>query len=280
MGASAGFFLGPIYAGWRAAGGNWRAPVLEMGLAGVAAAILFEWLAVEVPRGRARDSDKSKSMFGSSSVLALFLAASFLFSLRDFAGSGVGSLGSLFLQKAHGMDPRTTGLAISAVFLAGMVSNPLFGHLSDRRRSRWTALVLCVAAVIVAVFPHVPRQWLIPALGAYGFFFMASYPMVEAALMVSVPDWARGRVFGLFITVGGLVGNLGHLWAGLWVTALGDHAVEPERYFDVYGNFALLIGASLAALPFMRAIRKQYVPAEEKPADVLNVERSAERQPN
>src|SRR5262249_31952400 len=45
IGASAGFFAGPIYAGWRAVvSGTWRAPVFELGLLGVVAAGLFAWL--------------------------------------------------------------------------------------------------------------------------------------------------------------------------------------------------------------------------------------------
>jgi MFS family permease len=68
----------------------------------------------------------------------------------------------------------------------------------------------------------VPKAWAIPTLLLYGFFFMASYPMVEAMLMESVPDAVRGRVFGLFITIGGLLGNLSHWIAGDAVKRLGN----------------------------------------------------------
>jgi len=48
IGASVGFFAGPLYAGWRAVtSGSWRTPVFELGLAGILAAILFAWLADE-----------------------------------------------------------------------------------------------------------------------------------------------------------------------------------------------------------------------------------------
>src|SRR5688572_11272379 len=47
MGASLGFFFGPIYCGWRAATAGWRAPVLELGIAGLAGAVAFAWLAHE-----------------------------------------------------------------------------------------------------------------------------------------------------------------------------------------------------------------------------------------
>src|SRR4030095_7692594 len=66
IGASAGFFVGPIYAGWRATmTNNWRAPVLELGLLGVVAALLFLWLADEEPA----HSRASRPNSGSSHAL-------------------------------------------------------------------------------------------------------------------------------------------------------------------------------------------------------------------
>jgi MFS family permease len=47
IGASVGFFFGPLYAGWRASHGSWQVPVLELGVAGLVAAMLFVWLADE-----------------------------------------------------------------------------------------------------------------------------------------------------------------------------------------------------------------------------------------
>src|SRR2546426_11462458 len=40
VGASVGFFIGPLYSGWRADSAGWRAPVLELGSAGS----LIVWL--------------------------------------------------------------------------------------------------------------------------------------------------------------------------------------------------------------------------------------------
>ncbi len=259
MGASVGFFIGPVYAGWRAAHAGWRAPVLEMGIAGLIAAAVFMWLAEESSTDSAASKGVSRrrveKMFPSLAMWGFFLATGLLFSLRDFAGSAMGSLGSLFLQKAHGLDPRATGFALSGIFLASVVSNPLFGHLSDRSRMRWTGLVLAVAAVVVALFPYVTKGWEFALFMVYGFFFLASYPMVEAALMLAVPDAVRGRVFGLFITMGGLVGNLGHWLSGVWVKDLGEGASQPEGFRGLYLRLSFLVMASLCALPCLHALR-------------------------
>ena len=261
MGASVGFFIGPIYAGWRAAHAGWRTPVLELGIAGLIAAAAFMWLAEETSTGSAVPGrvhpQRTEKMFPSVAAWGFFLAAGLFLSLRDFTGSAMGSLGSLFLQKAHGLDPRATGLALSGIFLASVVSNPLFGHLSDRARMRYTGMVLGAAALVVALFPYVPKGWEFALFMVYGFFFLASYPMVEAALMLAVPDAVRGRVFGLFITMGGLVGNLGHWLSGVWVRDLGPAATRPEGFREIYLRLSLLVIASLCALPCLHALRKR-----------------------
>ncbi len=262
IGAGVGFFIGPIYAGWRAVLSGWRAPVLELGLLGVAASVLFWWLADEEHGAAQRAGKKpaAEKMFATPALWFFFIATAFAFSLRDFGGSGMGSLSSLFLQKAHGYDPKHTGLTLSVIFLAGTISNPIFGHLSDRGRIRWTMSALLLAVGTVAIFPRVAAGWLVPVLAAYGFFFMASYPVVEAALMESVHDSVRGRVFGSFITVGGLIGNLSHWLVGNWVKNLGEKAFSPAGYFSLYGLLALLMLLSLAGLPCLHAIRRREHP--------------------
>jgi MFS transporter, FSR family, fosmidomycin resistance protein len=269
IGAGAGFFFSPIYTGWRAAmTGSWRAPVLELGLLGMAAALLFFWLAHEEEQRVAvlRRDKRPEKMFASPVLWLFFLGACLAFSMRDFTGSSMGSLTSLFLQKAHQYDLAFTGVALSGIFLAAMVSNPLFGRLSDRGRIRWIAIALAASGLLVALFPRVPAWGILPLLVIYGFFFMASFPMVEAALMESAPDGVRGRVFGFFITVGGLVGNMAHWLAGYWVGNLGAGAGDPESYYRLYALLAVLVFISLAGLPCLHALRKRGKEMEEQAA--------------
>lgn len=273
VGASVGFFLGPIYSGWRAAqSGDWRAPILELGFAGLVAAALFLWLAEDTPippaasdpakagsSSVASTSLKARGLFGSTEAGVAFVAAATAFSLRDFAGSSMGSLGSLFLQNAHGFTVQQTGIALSGIFLAAVVSNPLFGHLSDRGRKRWTAFVQIMAAGLIALFPHLPGHGVnlyFLVFMAYGFFFMASYPMVEAAVMLAVHDRVRGRAFGLWITIGGLIGNLSHWLVGHWVEGFGARATSVSAYYVLYAGLAVSLIVSLVGLPFLDKVRR------------------------
>lgn len=201
------------------------------------------------------DGAAKTPLFTSTRVWVLFLIAAFAFSLRDFAGMGMGSLGSLFLQKAHGFSAAATGLALSAIFLAAILSNPLFGKLSDRHRYGWISFVMAVAGVCVVAFPYLPAWGLIPGLLVYGFFFMACYPMIEAALMESVSITVRGRVFGLFILISGLLGNLSHWLIGRWVQTLGEVAKQAASYQGAYLGLGSLIWVSMVGLICLRMIR-------------------------
>ena len=73
-------------------------------------------------------------MFPTPALWCMFITAAFIFLLRDFTGSSMGTVGSLFLQQARGFDVQKTGWAISLIFIASALSNPLFGHFSDRSR--------------------------------------------------------------------------------------------------------------------------------------------------
>lgn len=263
IGAGLGFFVAPLYAGWRAAGAGWRQPVLELGLMGLAGAILFFWLADEekaapVPKATASGKPAPVRMFPTTAMLGIFLVASLLFCLRDFAGSGMVTLGSLFLQHAHGFDTQKTGLVLSCIYPATMISNPLFGSLSDGGRVRWAVGLLLISAVVIFIFPHAPAAGAIPLLALYGFFFMASYPIVEAMLMEAVPDAVRGRVFGCFITIGGLLGNLSHWLIGVWVRQLGEAGqTEKAGYYKMYALLAVFILISLGGLACLHALRRR-----------------------
>jgi MFS family permease len=169
---------------------------------------------------------------------------------------GMATLSSLFLQRAQDFNLWQTGLTLSCIYLASVISNPLFGGLSDRGRTRWTSAVLIVAAILIFIFPHLRDGWLAFALASYGFFFMASYPMVEAALMEAVPDAVRGRVFGLFILIGGLLGNFSHWIIGIWTKNLA-HANEPAAYFKIYNVLAICVLLAMTGLFGMHHLRRK-----------------------
>jgi MFS-type transporter involved in bile tolerance (Atg22 family) len=106
---------------------------------------------------------------------------------------------------------------------------------------------------------------------------MSSYPMTEAALMEAVPDEVRGRVFGLFTTLSGLVSNLSHWLVGDWVQRLGPRASSPASYFPLYAGLSVLVLMSLGGLPFLHGLRKrEHMEAAGPAAAPLSALRSPE----
>ena len=85
--------------------------------------------------------------------------------------------------------------------------------------------------------------------------------MTEAALMESVPDAVRGRVFGLFVMGGGVIGNLSHWMVGAKVRQLGAAAYSVNTYFPIYAVVALLMLVSLTGLLCLPAIQRREGPA-------------------
>lgn len=255
IGASLGFWFGPAYAGWRAATAGWRAPVLELGLMGVAAALAFFLLAPPAPvqphpseRHPHRHPTLSRIRFWSLIVLC-----GVLFSFRDFSGTGIGTGISLFLQHARGFDTRATGALIGGMCLVSLVSNPLFGTMSDRVRLRLAAALLGIAAASAALIPWATRGWLVGLLLAHGFFFMANFPVVEAALMESVPAKARGRVFGLFLTICGAVGYFSPWAVGGFIQQMPDQTARS--YAPLFLGLAALMLLAISALAVLHVVR-------------------------
>lgn len=263
VGASVGFFVGPIYAGWRADVAGWRAPLIELGVAGVVMALVFLKLALEPERSESISAAEVHPRQTGRAWWGLLLITALFLSLRDFSGSAVGSGGAIFLQQAHGYSLGGSGFALSMIFLGSAVGNPFFGRLADRRLAPGLVLVLVAAAAATAVFGWLPGGWMIPSFLVYGFFFMGSYPMTEAAVVRAVPDAFRGRAVGVFITVGGIVGNLSHWWVGHWIEGLGDYAVQATLYRPLFLILAAMILASLGALPWLLKLGSLAVAARD-----------------
>ena len=261
IGGGAGFFLGPLYTGWRAdMTGDWRAPLLELGLAGIVAAIIFCLLAKRIPRIQNTESTTRKPLFPTTATLAVFAVAIFAFGIRDMGGNGVSTLGSLFLQKVHGWDLTKTGFALSLIFLAAIISNPLFGHLSDRygNRPTWIILTLTLGAVVAIFIPRVAVDWTITIFVVHGFFFMACYPMIEALMMEAVDPAVRGRAVGVYLTVSGGAGTVAHWLCGRWVDGMANDTVSTA-YHGYYVLLAALMMVTLAGVAGLDWIRRQRV---------------------
>ena len=262
IGAALGFFIAPLYAGWRAQTAGWRQPCFELAIVGVVAAVLFQLFAREphdAPHATERATEhRTRNQW--KMLLAVALVAA-VFSLRDFGASGITTFSSLFLQRGLGFDAKTTGLFIGLMFLTGVLSNPLLGALSDKRRFLAGSVTILCMAVFGATIPWAPRSWIWLALCVYGFFTLATYPIIEAALMESVPDALRGRMFGMFITISGTISSFAHWAMGNVAASLQHRAAEAKvallatDFAPWYALLAALIAVSVVGVRGIRWLR-------------------------
>jgi len=193
-------------------------------------------------------------------VIFYFGLVSLVFAARDFAAMGVNTISSVFLQKVHHYGAGRTGLFLGLMSLSSLVANPLFGTLSDgRQRLRWLGGLLAAAAVGAAAIPWAPRTLVLPALVAYGIPVMASYAVGEAALAESVPDSLRGTMFGAFLTVAGVLGNVAPWTVGRLADALARRADVAVAYVPLYSGLAVLLALSLWGVPALRWVRRRTV---------------------
>ncbi|MFZ2642765.1 MAG: MFS transporter [Verrucomicrobiia bacterium] len=263
IGAAFGFFIAPFYAGWRAQAAGWRQPCLELAIVGIVAAVLFQLFAREphdAPHASERATEhRTRNQWKMLLAVALVAVA---FSLRDFGASGITTFNSLFLQRGLGFDAKATGMLLGLMFLTGILSNPLLGTLSDKRRFLAGTVTILCTAVFAVLIPWAPRTWVWLALSLYGFFTLANYPVIEAALMESVPDVLRGRTFGVFITVGGTISSFAHWAMGKVADSLQQHAAETNTvllasdFAPWYALLAALIAVSVVGIHGIRWLRK------------------------
>src|SRR6266550_1124273 len=90
---------------------------------------------------------------------------------------------ALYLRDAHGLDESQTGLVLAFTAAARMVANPLWGHLSDTRIGRLTALQIGLAGSAAAAFsmnaaaapPAITLLMVVQAL-----FMVAQWPNIDA----------------------------------------------------------------------------------------------------
>jgi MFS family permease len=116
--------------------------------------------------------------------------------------------------------------------------------------------VLAGAAMCVALVPWLPRAWIWVGLCVYGFLIMGSYPMTEAALMESLPDPLRGRAFGMFITVSGVIASLAHWAMGAAADSLDPRALTPASFRPWFAFLGVLIALGVSGVPAIRWLRR------------------------
>jgi MFS family permease len=294
MGAGLGFFVGSQYSGWRAQTATWQLPGLhiagwqhpciEMGLLGVGVGVVFLLTARETRRhkdeGRRMKDEKNNSSFiphpsslppahpplGSELRLKIIALAAVL-GCRDFAGVGLLTLGSIYLQKAHGMDARQVGFILGAMMLIGVVVNPIAVWLSGGRRRLWAlAGILVGGGCVLATVPHWPVRWVLAALCLFESLQLGSYAVNDAALYERIEPVFRGRVAGLFLTIAGTFSATSPWILSAWTDGMGKQATHAGAYTLPFAVLGAMMAFAAFGAPLIARVGP--LPAEVQPLAV------------
>lgn len=238
--------LAPLAAGFLLAVLDWRATLQISALPAVLMGIAFFRIARWVP-------SSSRPALGLRDLRALFetwrgprgLGLVGAVTVYNMALMAVLAMAPLFLQRVHGLSLAQTGIAFSAMVLAGALAQPPVGRLSDRFGRRPVVVagavagaLACLAAAGAASGGAAVAALVAAVAGFYG---------IRSSVLATAVEFGRRReatTLGLAFMLLDGVGALGAAMAG----AVGS--------LDLHYPFALAAGfafvAATAAMPALR----------------------------
>jgi MFS family permease len=243
-GAALGLAAGPALAGYLGEMLGWRYACLALAGLGILVSLLF-WL--NMPAETPRHQKQAASPLDLRALLAPTLLVITIFSLREFSLWGVKLITAPMSQMNLGFSSHTAGLLVGGISVMGIISQPVGGTLSDRLgRGSTVFWSLMAAGPLFVLLPHLGPVLVFPAALVAGLFLFATVPVVEAAAADAVPEEGRGRVFGLMLTAGILIGALSPYLMGFVFDQTGSYLLP----YLALGCVAL--GAGLLALRLPR----------------------------
>lgn len=172
---------------------GWRAMCLEAAALNVAMAFIA-WMLPPQPRHVPLDRRESRGHFIQWKVLIL----SFTLFLYSFGYGGVTSFTALYAD-ANGVHP--TGIFLTTLALAILVTRPMSGRLGDRygyRRILLPSLAIVAAGLSILILGGTRKHLMTSAI-VYGAGFGTAYPVFVGYVLRHVGAARRGAAFGAIL---------------------------------------------------------------------------------
>lgn len=156
----------------------------------------------------------------------------------------------VYMKESLEMSAFTIGLHVSLLTLAGIVSTPVMGWLSDRIGRKPVIFVAMgsMAGLVFLLLPIADGIGFTIVLGALGLFFFSVMPIITAATMDQVERGSEGSATALIFTGGSVVGSLSPILAG---------KIFETNNFEgivIYCGAIAAVGAVLALILPMRRL--------------------------
>jgi DHA2 family methylenomycin A resistance protein-like MFS transporter len=225
---------------------GWGDHVVVAGFATAAAAAAM----FLVSERRARDPILPRDLFRSRA----FTGATMVGLLLNLGFWGQLFVMSLFLQRARGLSPLETGLALLPEALFDALWSPLSGRVTGRTGPRLpitTGMVVGAAgfAGLAFVTPRTGYWLMVLPMLAAGFGIAFAMPAATAAVMSAAPVERAGLASGVLNTGRQVGGAVGVALLGSLVGAAGSYAAGMHAAMAVAaGAFVLGAGVSMKSL--------------------------------
>ena len=243
MGASMGLFVGPLLSGLIGHQFGWRVSCLSFGIFGCLAAAGFS---IIMPDEEAFQSKEETRSMPLKSLILPLAPIVLVFGLRDFSFWGATAMAPAMSQDLYGFSKQTAGLLLGLMSVTGVVSQPLAGTLSDRfGRRRVLAVALFIAGPILISFPYLDPISIFPAAIIAGSMVICTVPVVDATLADVIHPSLRGRMYGITLTIGLLIGAFSPYVTGL----VHDYEGGYRLVYLLLGAFALASAVMTFVIP-------------------------------
>jgi len=213
MGASFGLFAGPVLSGFIGEQFGWRMSCLAFAVFGC---IVAAFSVLIIPEEPAVQSRKEESNITLTALVAPLLPVILVLGLRDFCLWGTVYLTPAMTQMNMDFSKKLAGTLIGIMSLTGVISQPLAGMMSDRfGRRRVVFIALIISCLMVSIFPYLNRIYIFAVAVVSGFMLLGTVPVMDAVCAEIIPPSLRGRLFGVMMTLGLMIGALSPYCMGL-----------------------------------------------------------------
>lgn len=238
--ATIGLLLGGIsYLGLEWAGLGWRTVAFLLVIPSVVTilVIVTRFKGKSAPDGKTVSLNSyvrsAARLIGNPAVLAMAL----MHALRGAAHNSIQLFLVIYMSDVLDYSDLAIGIHVSLLTLAGIVSTPLLGMLSDRFGRR-PVIAFSMASItgLVLLFLVANEGWsLTVTMVLLGVFLFSIMPVIVAAAMDSTEQGSEGTSIAVLFAGGSLVGAVAPILAG---------ALNTKWDFDAVVLFVAIVGAA------------------------------------
>ena len=250
MGGSVGEAIAPTVIGALLAWYGWRTVVVINVIPGlIMSALVLNFLGAFSVQKETRDANTGglakylrdfASLLTNKTMMLIAISSAF----RVMTQAGLLTFLPVYLAYELNYSPFIVGLCMTLIQVAGFLSGPVGGHLSDtmgRKRVIMSSMMLTAVVLVGMVFAGKSSLFIL-FIALAGFFLYATRPVLQAWVMDATPKNLAGSAVGLQFGISGMGSAIAPAICGMIADASG---IFSAFYFlagvIVFANLLILL---------------------------------------